>query len=437
VITMQNPATRSSAELGRILFLSVHGDPEAPPGDVQTGGQNIYVRELALRLARMGWVVDVCTRWALPDVPGEESITRGGRVIRLPAGRKGFIPKGMLFSHLPEFLLSLKKRALEDPTFPGLEDYDIVHSNYWLSGWVGRKIHEEWGLPQFHTSHSLGKVKKSLASRVGATINRRIAEERKVYEASVRIIATTPVERDLLQTKYGVERRKILVIPCGYDPAVFHPRGRSRLKAELGLAGKRVALFAGRFDENKGLKALICAWSILAGKGRASDRVLLIAGGDPLDASKVSPEKASVVRLAGEKGILPSVRFLGPLGQGELARYYRAADVCIVPSRYESFGMVALEAMACGCPVVASRVGGLAWLVRDGENGFLVPPGEVRALSGRVEDLFQSPRLRERLSLSAVRMAKRDFTWDAVAQRVSRAYLEVVQRGSCASGTGD
>ncbi len=436
---MSKPRRGPNAYRGKALVISVHGDPGAPPGDVQTGGQNIYVKEVASHLGRRGWSVDIYTRWAWSEAPPVEKIGRGAKIVRIAVGRKGFVPKDLLFPKLPKFIDELKRKASGDPSLRGIENYDVVHSNYWLSGWVGREISDSTGIPQVHTSHSLGKVKKARGSKVGSIMSTRILEETQTLGSAAMVIATTPSEANILEERYGVDPARIRVIPCGFDPVIFHPRGRARARAEEGLTGQKVILFAGRFDQNKGLSVLVEAFSLVV-KRSPRNLVFLVAGGDPLDAVEVSREKAQVLELADRKGVLPYMRFLGPLDQESLSRYYRASDICVVPSLYESFGMVALEALACGCPVVASKAGGLAYLVRDGENGLLVPPGDPISLARRIEELLHFPRVREALSIRATRVAKRGFTWQAVADQIDKGYCEVMRddiRKEAPVSTGD
>lgn len=411
----------------RVMLISVHGDPGARPGGIQTGGQNIYVRKLALELSRRGWEVDVFTHHDDPASPAREALG-GARIIRLSAGRLGFIPKDDLFGYLPQFVAEVGQFCARDPNRQSLRAYDVIHSNYWISGWVGSRLREESGVPQVHTSHSLGAMKARGLDMVPEAMRFRLRQEKSVLRGATLVIATSPYEKGVLEQEYGVNSANIRVVPCGFDPRVFHPFPIEE-RARLDLAGHRVVLFAGRFAPQKGLPFLLEAFKLLVERHPGEPLRLLLAGGDPvsLPPAEVSPEKKDILGHIERLSLEERVTFLGPVEQGTLARYFSATDVCAIPSVYEPFGMVALEAMACGCPVVASEVGGLAFTVRHGDSGLLVPPKDPRRLAVALESVLFDDRLRRRLASGALRRAGQEFSWEAVTDGIEGLYREVME----------
>lgn len=396
----------------KAMLISIHGDPLAGLGGIQAGGQNVYVRQVALGLQHHGWEVDVFSHWQDAAAPAEERLGPKGRVIRLAAGRKGFIPKDELYQHLPSFL-----RELKDYLRRAKRRYELIHSNYWLSGLAGLALKRELGLPQFHTFHSLGTVRTRESRATRPVPPRRLAAEREIVAGVDCLVATTPEEREDLVSDYGARYEQIALVPCGVDPDIFSPGERSASKAALGLKGKGVVVYVGRLEESKGLGVLLAALEALAQNDAhfpARTRVLLI-GGERCERERLERE------LDG-RGLAGWVWALGAQPQEELPRYFRAADVCVVPSYYETFGLVAIEAMACGTPVIASRVGGLKYTVIDGVTGFHVPPRDPRALAARLAEALADPAKLEHLGQAAARRVQHLFTWPRVAERLARLY---------------
>lgn len=399
----------------KAMLISMHGDPLARLGGVQSGGQNVYVRQVALGLQRLGWEVDVFSHWQDPTAQHQEKLGPRGRVLRLAAGRREFIPKDELYHHVPAFAAELKDCVERDK-----RRYDIIHSNYWLSGLAGLYLKEYLGIPQVHTSHSLGSVKAREMKGEGLHLLRRLEAEKKIVQTVDCLVATAPEERASLIRDYGARCERIALIPCGVDPGLFHPGDRQASKAALGLAGKRVALYVGRHEENKGLRTLLAALEVLVKDDPrfARDVRVLIVGGDVWDKERLDEELLA-------RGLAGWVAAVGPKPQEELALYYRAAEVCVMPSYYETFGLVAVEAMACGTPVIASRVGGLKFTVVDGVTGYLVPPRDPGALAARLAEVLGEPPLALRLGQAAARRVQHLFTWPRVVERLSLLYDEV------------
>lgn len=397
----------------RLALVSVHGDPLSPIGSEGAGGQNVYVRELARALVGRGHRVDVFTR-GRSERQSEIRYEAGGalRVVRLPAGPAGHLSRDRLYAHLPAFVEGLEAFARRAGA-----RYDVIHTNYWLSGWVGLRMSERWGLPHFHTHHSLGYAKLGARGR-GAIAPERLAVERELVREA-RVVATSPQEVALMREAYG-PLGSVSLVPCGLDARVFRPAGRREARARLGLAPEApYVLYAGRFDPGKGIDVLLEALAVLR---REAPVRLLVAGSFSPEGPDALEHRRLLV-LAEALGVADALVPLGRLAPERLADAYAAADLCAVPSRYESFGLVAIESQACGTPVVASRVGGLPFAVREGQGGCLVPAGDPEALAEACGRLLADAPLRERLGRAGSRRVRGAFSWQAVAERLERRYL--------------
>ncbi|UJF27412.1 glycosyltransferase [Planococcus sp. 107-1] len=395
----------------RALFVSDHGDPLAKLGGKQAGGQNNYVKQLALALEKRGWQIDVVTHWCDASAPRIEKFGTACRVIRVEAGHKGFVSKDEMFTMLPAFYKEMKSAL-------NLSSYDLVHTHYWLSGLIGKKLKEEFGLPFIHTSHSLGWAK---AKATGVTDARRIKAEKSILKTADQVIATTNNEKQLIQENLE-SPSPIKVIPIGVDQAFTVQGIRSHLRKKSGFEAP-LFVFAGRLEETKGIFTLLNAFQLLVNKTEAKFKPrLLIAGGeqDGIDHATRLPLDPKLRDAV--KGIEKYVEFLGPQSQEQLARLFNIATATIVPSYYESFGMVAAEAQACGSPVIASDVGGLKNVVQDGITGLLVETKNEIDLGIAMEILSINSLLVERLSRQAVRIAQKDFDWDSISERIDSMY---------------
>lgn len=395
----------------RALFVSDHGDPLAKLGGKQAGGQNNYVKQLALALEKRGWQIDVVTHWCDASAPRIEKFGTACRVIRVEAGHRGFVSKDEMFTMLPAFYKEMKSAL-------NLSSYDLVHTHYWLSGLIGKKLKEEFGLPFIHTSHSLGWAK---AKATGVTDARRIKAEKSILKTADQVIATTNNEKQLIQENLE-SPSPIKVIPIGVDQAFTVQGIRSHLRKKSGFEAP-LFVFAGRLEETKGIFTLLNAFQLLVNKTEAKFKPrLLIAGGeqDGIDHATRLPLDPKLRDAV--KGIEKYVEFLGPQSQEQLARLFNIATATIVPSYYESFGMVAAEAQACGSPVIASDVGGLKNVVQDGITGLLVETKNEIDLGIAMEILSINSLLVERLSRQAVRIAQKDFDWDSISERIDSMY---------------
>jgi D-inositol-3-phosphate glycosyltransferase len=406
----------------RVAMVSVHTSPLDQPGTGDSGGMNVYIREVAERLADQGVAVDVFTRCAGRGVPTVEEVVPGSRVIQVHAGPCSPVPKEDLPRLVPEFLSGI----LEHRHHEGV-GYDVVHSHYWLSGWVGRSAKEIWGVPLVASFHTLGKVKNhSLATGEGPEPAARLAGEERVVERADRILAPTPAEAAHLVGLYGADPGRIRIVPGGVDHQTFFPRSRQEAKRRLHLAGVRLVLFVGRLQAHKGPDVAVRALAEAVARDPAtmSDVVLAVVGG-PSGGSDRSTEVARLMDLASAAGVGDRVMFFPPQPQGRLADFYSAAEAVLVPSRSESFGLVSLEAQACGTPVVAAETGGLRYVVRHGETGFLVPGYDPADYAARVLELLSHPR-RARLMGDAAAVHALRFSWDVTTGEVLAVYRELM-----------
>lgn len=399
----------------KALFISDHGDPLAELGGKQAGGQNNYVKQLALALENKGWQVDVATHWCDSSAPQIETFGAACRVIRLESGHKGFVSKDEMYSMLPAFYEELKSTV-------NLESYDIVHTHYWLSGLIGKKLKKDFGLPYVHTAHSLAWAKEKAT---GVHDQRRINAEGAILKNADYVLATTNNEKQLIKT-FVDSPSPIKVIPIGVDQA-FKVRGnRSHLRKKFGYHNP-LFVFAGRLEVTKGIFTLLKAFQLLVEKTGPTDTpYLIIAGGDAesIDLETNLPKDKKLREAV--RGIEHRVEFLGPQSQEELALLFNSATATIVPSFYESFGMVAAEAQACGSPVIASDIGGLKNVVQDGITGLLVEIKNEIDLAIAMEVLSANALLTERLSRQAVQIARKDFDWDSISNRINTLYEVII-----------
>jgi len=408
----------------RIAMLSYHTCPLAILGGKDTGGMNVYVRELTRQLGRMGIHVDVFTRSQDEHVPHVlHDLGYGNRVVHVPAGPEVPMAKCELANHIPQFVEGIKQFAAEKDI-----KYDLIHSHYWMSGLAAEALSDAWGeIPIVHMFHTLGEMKNRIArsdeEREGVY---RIDGEKRVIARVDRLIAATLAEQAQLQFLYKANKRKITIIPPGVDTSHFYPIPTDEARQYIGAdPDKKLVLFVGRIEPLKGLETLIRAisWRRTFKPGQVT---LAIIGGDPnVSPQEMTAEMARIQQLCDDLCMGRMVVFLSKRAQDTLPYYYSAADVLVMPSHYESFGMVALEAMACGTPVIASEVGGLAFLVKDGETGYHVPDQDPEALCDKLLILLSDPHQRETMGLRAAVYAK-DYAWANVAAQIMDVYKSLI-----------
>ena len=405
----------------RLAILSFHGCPVARLGEKDTGGMNVYVLQLTREFARKGIEVDVFTRYHDPDDPKIVELEDGARVIHLKAGSYE-AAKEDLFDYIPEFLSELYSFQKTEGT-----TYDLVHSHYWLSGRVGMTLSRTWNIPHVATFHTLAQTK--LRARVG---EREPARRSKVESLVMRdadaIIVSTEEEKQDAVRLYDAHPQKIKVIPAGVNLDTFKPVNQSIARQRVGIHEKQVILYVGRIEPLKGIDVLLEAAALL---DRSDDIRVLIVGGSPGNDAELGRLKA----LTTELGIESMVTFTGAIKQNKLPDYYSAADVFVLPSHSESFGLAALEAMACGAPVVVSRVGGLKTFIDNGETGYLVPWRCPEPFVQRLEMLLANPLLREAMGRAA-RAKALQMGWGHAADRMLGFYSSLL-RGTLESAAGD
>jgi D-inositol-3-phosphate glycosyltransferase len=399
----------------RVAVLSTHTCPLAPLGGWETGGMNVYVRELGRALAARGVTVDIFTRRQSTDVPDVVEYSPGARVIHIDAGPHRHVDKYDVLDYLPDFACGVQRfRALMGVS------YDLIHSHYWLSGRLGLLFADHWGVPLVSTFHTLAQLKNRVAESAAEreqTVRYEI--ERRTMAGSDRVVALTAIDRQQMLRHYETHS-PIDVIPGGVDLDRFSPMPRGQARATLGLApNQNILLFVGRIQRLKGLEVLVRAFAKLGDL----DARLLVVGGQP----GTSPESREIARLhhlVAKLGIADRTGFVGAVAHEQLPLYYSAADVTVMPSSYESFGLVAVESLACGTPVVATRVGGLTSIVHDGETGLLVPWRDAQMFAESLRRVLEDTDLRRRLAANA-RESVLGYGWDRVADEHLALYEDV------------
>ncbi|MGC8472210.1 MAG: glycosyltransferase [Acidimicrobiales bacterium] len=417
----------------RLAILSFHTSPLAQPGTGDGGGMNVYVRELATALARTGVSCDVFTRSSCEDLPGTIDVEPGLRVHHVPAGPESLVAKEELPALVGEFTERVLELMAGDAGLPLVDQdagpFEAVHANYWLSGLAGHAIKHELDLPLVSTFHTLDRVKAELVpEEVEADMPHRRAEaEAAIIACSDAVLASCSVEADQIVQLYGADPARISVVAPGVDHAFFAPGFRPQARRALGLpAGGTVLLTVARIQPLKGIDVAVRALAALCadGDGVPGAPFRLVVVGGP-SGPRGEEEHARLLHVARELGVEGRVVFVPPQPHELLSTYYRAADVCLVPSRSESFGLVALEAAACGTPVVASAVGGLTTLVDHGRTGFLVDGSDPDAFASCVRRLVADPLLAERQGCAAVLRA-RDYTWREAASSLCAIHDELL-----------
>ncbi|HEY7093414.1 MAG TPA: glycosyltransferase [Ktedonobacterales bacterium] len=401
----------------RVAMMSLHTSPLAPLGRTRdAGGMNVYIRELARELGRSGVEIDIFTRRIDCDTPTIQYPAHGVRLISLPAGPATLLPPSELHPYVAEFSCRLARFAERE-----LHSYDLIHSHYWLSAAAALPLTRAWNVPHvtmFHTVERLKSQQYGAPASDSHASQMRIKTERRIATTVERISVSTEQEGEQLRRLYGLAPSLFQVIPCGVDLDAFtpgtpaeHEMARQRLASD----GRPMLLFVGRLDAIKDLDLLLASVARMR-----TDAVLHIVGGDP----DGDPELDRLRALACDLGIAERVRFPGAVAQRGLPDYYRAADALVVTSRYESFGLAAVEALASGLPVVAAQVGGLPSIIRHGQNGLLVRWRCPEAFAEQLDLLLEDATLRERLSATARPSVER-FSWERIGDEVRALYQEL------------
>lgn len=417
----------------RIAMLSVHTSPLAPLGGKKTGGMNVYVREVAAHLGKRGVKVDVFTREYSPETAGLiQPIAANARLIHLPAGPLEVLDPNAVYPYLHEF-----RDALIQFVKTNSAPYDLIYSHYWLSGWVAQTLQKTWNVPYVQMFHTLGYMKERIADTVrfdeaeGGILpiyNQRVDVETHIMNTADRLIAATPAERMQMLWLYRANRRHISVVSPGVDIEQFRPLANRVARQKIGLAPKeKMFLFVGRIEPLKAVDTICETLSYLKiHHAEAIEHLrVYVVGGDPLDRSIDNREMLRLQALCDMLGLGDLIQFVGAKDHQLLPYYYSAAEALIVPSDYESFGMVALEAMACGTPVIASQVGGLAFLIEEGKNGFHIPVRDARALADHMLTLLSSPHIRDTMGYSAYQTAQH-YSWNAIVDQLLYVFSDVL-----------
>ena len=393
----------------RLALISLHTCPLAAPGQGKAGGMNVYLKELSQRIGGMGVRVDLFTRMHQGHDKDVVDLEDNVRLVHLDGGPAD-APMSAFFDHLPSFLEEMDRFRQSQ----GL-DYDLVHSHYWMSGWVGAREAHRWGVPHAMTFHTLMEIKARSRTGEGDSPHRSQVERELIATADL-ITASSPHEKSAMVRLYQAQEQKIKLLSCGVDLSLFKPLDMEESRKRLGLNGEKVILFVGRIEPIKGLDLLL---RTVAEMEETHMKALIVGG-----SAEQEPEAQRIMDLAQSLGIEESLEFVGLVDQSELPVYYNAADVCVVPSYYESFGLVALEALACGTPVVASRVGGLSGVVDHGRTGYLVSGRCPEPYADSVEMIFSNKALQKSMGRAARERAE-GMGWEQVAEETLRLYREL------------
>jgi D-inositol-3-phosphate glycosyltransferase len=401
----------------RIGVISMHTSPTASLGQNGNGGLNVYVREVANAFSDRGIATDIFTRRQSPDDPAIESLAPLSRVIYLPAGRS--LDKYSLYEEVPAFAAGIRAFAEREHL-----TYDMLYSHYWLSGEVACLLRADMGIAWAHTAHTLGLVKnRTLASGARPEPALRIQVEGEIAQQADLLIGSTPDEADDLIRLYGADPDRVHVVAPGIDLATFQPFDRAEARRKIGYGPGRLLLFVGRLERLKGVDVAIRALALLRDRDHADLR-LIVLGEDVRDGDESEKERLKAVASA--SGVRDRVDFLGTVAHHELPYFYAAADVCVMPSYSESFGLVALEAQACGRPVVASGVSGLRSVVRDEVSGYLIDDHDPAIYAERIGRLLSDPELAQQMGKRGRLLAQR-FSWTRTADRLGNLFEGAIE----------
>lgn len=398
----------------QVAMITPHGDPLGRIGEPDIGGQCVYIRELAAQLASLGLRISIFTRDRGEGKPARESIVPGAEVIRISCGPPGFLPKEEIYPYLDEFAAGVREH---------IHGEEVIHSHFWDGGYVAGllKPRRMW----VHTSHSLGKRKlASLPQENHEEYKDRIDIETEILQQCDAVIASTSLEKQDLVKLYGADEQKITVIPPGVDTDRFHPPGdRQALKKALGFPEGPLVFALGRLDRRKGFDLYLrAAAKVKEQLGKDSDVQFVLSAGASKEHAHEIKERDRLRELLESLSIEDSVTWLPILQEDDIPRYYGTANVFVLPSRYELFGIVMLEAMACGVPVVATKFGGPPEVITDGENGRLVDPTDIKSFATAIADLIRHPEQRKRMGKAARKTIENSYSWEMLAKRHQQLY---------------
>ena len=408
-----------------ISFISLQSDPLAPPDGTQYGGQNAYIKELSRYLGAFGFKIDVYSRWENDQQPGHEVYSKGTRVIRIPVGPPEEIQKEKILRHLKEIAAWIPTYQIKQ----GLH-YSLVHSHYYLSGVVGIHMKDTWGIPLVHTFHSLGAIKEEILGSGSHNPETRQKIEKMICSKADRIIATNSQEKADLIELYQADPEIISIIPCGVNLKLFQPLPQSESRVEIAFPDDVFLItYVGRLEEKMGLDTLLKAIQLVANP----EVQAVIVGGPPSDKPFLSRAELSrepfrkYIELVDEYGLEKQITFTGGKPKEQLSKYYSAGDITVVPSLYDPVGLTAIEALACGSSVIASRVGGLISTVQENRVGALFDPRNAEQLAEKIKLIYEQPMINKELRKNARPYAEENFNWKSTAKSVGRVYQELIE----------
>jgi D-inositol-3-phosphate glycosyltransferase len=408
----------------RVAFLSEHASPVALLGSTDAGGQNVYVDELSRNLGRLGYAVDIFTRRESPDAPEIIQWSPSVRVINLSAGPPRVLPKDDLWPLMPAFRDALLGFMARDRV-----SYDLIHGNFWMSGWVAADLRQRLGVPAVQIFHAMGMTKRRHQGSADTSPGDRIAAELEIVQRVDRLIAQCPSERAELVDDYQADPRKVVIVPSAVNVERFKPVPLAEARRRVGLSEQDlVVAYVGRMLPRKDPRNIVRAVGLLAKQYDLPIKLLLVGGETAEPDPVATPEIGALQALAAELGIADRLHFTGQRQPDVLRCYYSAGDVVVTTPWYEPYGLTPLEAMACGRPVIGSAVGGITFTVADGETGFLVPPRDPEALAARLYQVLTNPPLRVQMGRAARQRVKQEFTWPTVAQRTAALYETLLAR---------
>jgi len=410
-----NHSTHSRPSRQRIALISDHGDPAAEIGFEEAGGQNVYVRYVGETLAKLGWQVDMFTRKVKPDDPTIVQHSAHCRTIRLVAGPERFIPRDEIFEYMPQFVEAFEAFCRHEGVY-----HPLIHTNYWLSAWVGLQLKARHPVQLVHTYHSLGSVKYQTLAHQPAIAPTRLTVEKQILEQADCVIATSPQEQEYLHTLIS-NKGRVEIIPYGTDLEIFHtiPKTEARAKLRLNL-DEQIVLYVGRFDPRKGIDTLVRASAQTKAFAKGQLRLVIVGGSCPDQPD--GKERNRIERIVQEIGLTEKTLFAGQVKHDMLPFYYTAADVCVIPSHYEPFGLVAIEAMACGTPIIASDVGGLKFTVLSEQTGLRVLPQDIAAFAAAIDRLLTHKDWAIQLGTYGSVQVRKQFSWNRVVSQLSDLY---------------
>jgi glycosyltransferase involved in cell wall biosynthesis len=405
----------------KIALISEHASPLALIGSTDSGGQNVYVAQIAKQLARLGYLVDIFTRRDSEFQEQAVDWLPGVRVIHVPAGPAHFVPKEAMLPYMEQFGRFVIRFARRQKL-----PYDLMHANFFMSGMVARQVRKSLGTPFVMTFHALGRVRRLNQKDADTFPDIRFAIEERLMQEADRIIAECPQDQADMEQLYGAPTDRIDIVPCGFDPDEFWPVTLDA-RQRLGLGQDEfIVLQLGRMVPRKGVDNVIRAIAILKHQYQVRARLLVVGGNAEHPDPVATPELGRLMALTRSLDVEDSVTFTGQRRREQLRYYYSAANVFVTTPWYEPFGITPVEAMACGTPVVGTAVGGIKTTVVDGETGCLVPPNDPEALAERLAWLHRHPHIAQRMGWAGMRRAYQHFTWRNVASHIAGVYESVL-----------